>query len=530
MTVSTQLPKRIHDGNDAATVFSFSPIVMNKATEIVVTHTTSAGAETTLSEGTGASAYSVQVTSYPGTGTITYPEDEVVPLPTGETLTIKRVTVLEQQTDLHNQGGYFSETHEDQFDKFVMIDLQQQEELDRSFRFPVSYDGGIPPITNAPVASGILRINAAKTAMEWGSFVTAGALVAYDTVPEDIDLTAGSAGVLADYARGDHVHLLPTVTIAKGGTGHTSGAPAVNADGGITLTDTDAGAGVGPDLNLFRDTASAADGDDIGRVRFSGRNDAGGSIFGYARVQSRIRTAADGAEDGTLDFVVTRAGNPGTKMVLEDGMVVGAPTGGDKGVGTVNAENGLYDNGALVVPGSKVWLHTETVGSSVATVDIEAGDFDWTAYDIYEFEFIGITVVTDDVDMYLRVYDTTLAAWQSGASDYKYAVGGKTSSIFSGTTNNSAAQVVLNFESGAGESIGNGATEHFQGSLKMFAPADGRVSFTWNCGHDDAANDSNISMGRGQYKDSNAVSGLRLLAQSGNIDGGKIVVYGIKTS
>jgi hypothetical protein len=174
--------------------------------------------------------------------------------------------VIEQETDLHNQGGYFSETHETQFDKFIMTDLQQEEEIVRSFKFPVSYNGSILPVTNAPVASGILRINAAETAMEWGAFVTAGSLVAYTSSPEGVSLTAADAGSAVEYSRGDHAHLLPTVTIAKGGTGSTTASTARTALGLGTAAVVDTGVTNG-DVPLMDTTGyPAADGSQITNI------------------------------------------------------------------------------------------------------------------------------------------------------------------------------------------------------------------------------------------------------------------------
>ena len=140
MTVETQTMKVTANGNDVATTFSFSPIVIFESTDIVVTKTTSAGVESTLSEGATSTTYSVTVSSYPGTGSITYPASGGTPLATGETITIKRVLTLEQTLDLENQGGYFADLQETAFDKLVMIDLQQQEELNRSLKLPISAD------------------------------------------------------------------------------------------------------------------------------------------------------------------------------------------------------------------------------------------------------------------------------------------------------------------------------------------------------------------------------------------------------
>lgn len=224
MTVENQTKKVTAPGNDSATTFSFSPMVIFSSDQLEVTYVDSLGNETLLTEGTGASNYSVSVTSYPGTGSIVYPADLSTPLATGDSLVIKRVLTLEQLLDLNNQGGYFPDLQEYQFDKLVMIDLQQQEEIDRSFRFPVSVSG-IGTETALPAALKYLRINSAADGMEWAE-LSGGLVAAYDITPETVSFSAGSQGVSSDYARGDHVHLLPTVSVAKGGTGATDAATA----------------------------------------------------------------------------------------------------------------------------------------------------------------------------------------------------------------------------------------------------------------------------------------------------------------
>jgi hypothetical protein len=73
LTVETQVSKIQHNGNGVATVFSFSPIVIFTSSDIQVIKTDANDAETILVEGSGSSNYSVSVTSFPGTGSITYP-------------------------------------------------------------------------------------------------------------------------------------------------------------------------------------------------------------------------------------------------------------------------------------------------------------------------------------------------------------------------------------------------------------------------------------------------------------------------
>lgn len=62
-------------------------------------------------------------------------------LTTGWSLTIRRVVPITQLVDLRNQGAFFAETHEDQFDKLVMTDQQQQDEIDRSIKLPETIAG-----------------------------------------------------------------------------------------------------------------------------------------------------------------------------------------------------------------------------------------------------------------------------------------------------------------------------------------------------------------------------------------------------
>ena len=81
----------------------------------------------------------------------------------------------------------------------------------------------------------------------------------------------------------------------------------------LTLTSTDADAGVGPRLDFFRNSANPADFDMIGVTRFLGENDAGETIA-YAAINARIEDMTDGQEDGRLDLRAMIAGTEGTFM------------------------------------------------------------------------------------------------------------------------------------------------------------------------------------------------------------------------
>ncbi|MDA0798706.1 MAG: hypothetical protein O2884_08560 [Chloroflexi bacterium] len=211
MTVSSSTAKVTRNGNDVATSFSFSPIVIFESTDLVVTKVSSAGVETVLSEGTSSTTYSVTVAAYPGTGTITYPASGGTPLATGESIIIQRVMPLEQETEFNNQGGYLPENTENQFDKLVMIDIQQQEELDRTLKGPVGFAGTFGEL-NTPVASRYVRRNSANDGYEHVALTVADGL-ASDIAPENVSLTAAVVGVSTSYSREDHVHFYAGETL-----------------------------------------------------------------------------------------------------------------------------------------------------------------------------------------------------------------------------------------------------------------------------------------------------------------------------
>ena len=156
MTVTSQTTKVTATGNGSARSFSFSPLVIFQSTDIAVTTTvTATGVETVISEGATSTTYSVDITTYPATGSISYPATGGTLLPSTQTITIKRTLTLEQQTDLNNQGAYSATVQEQQFDKLLMIDLQQQELHDRTLTIPISNTA----ITSTEI-SGLLPANA----------------------------------------------------------------------------------------------------------------------------------------------------------------------------------------------------------------------------------------------------------------------------------------------------------------------------------------------------------------------------------
>ena len=97
----------------------------------------------------------------------------------------------------------------------------------------------------------------------------------------------------------------------------------------LTLKSTDADSSLGPILDLVRDSASPADGDAIGQVKFTADNDAGEATT-YSNSFVTLRDASDGAEDGQVIHYVTVGGSSA------DHLRMGAGSAGGQAEFTVN--------------------------------------------------------------------------------------------------------------------------------------------------------------------------------------------------
>lgn len=63
-----------------------------------------------------------------------------------------------------------------------------------------------------------------------------------------------------------------------------------------------------PVITLKRNSASPADADYLGQLKFKGENDADQEVV-YAKVTAKIQDASDGSEDGLLEFTNKKAGS-----------------------------------------------------------------------------------------------------------------------------------------------------------------------------------------------------------------------------
>ena len=70
----------------------------------------------------------------------------------------------------------------------------------------------------------------------------------------------------------------------------------------------DDGSSAAPEFILNRHSASPADADYLGNIKFQGKQDGGGTV-NYAKISGKILDASNGTEDGILEFMIRKNGS-----------------------------------------------------------------------------------------------------------------------------------------------------------------------------------------------------------------------------
>lgn len=156
-----------------------------------------------------------------------------------------------------------------------------------------------------------------------------------DTVASDTRTTLGlgTSAVIDTGTIGTKVPLLD-------GNNTWSGA---NLYVNLELFSPDSSASAGPFFPMVRDSASPANGDILARATWIGNNNFSGQV-NYATVFGSIVDVLSASATGSLTFKTMQSNVDTVCLTLQNGILIGAATGGDKGVGTVNATT-LYEAG-----------------------------------------------------------------------------------------------------------------------------------------------------------------------------------------
>ncbi len=167
-------------------------------------------------------------------------------------------------------------------------------------------DNGV--VTSAKIEDGTI-VNAdisGSAAIEGSKLQAAGLVNAGSMSAANFNKLAGiEANATADMTATEVLSLISGQNIILGeiaSTGNSSFA------GNITISSSDGGSAAAPELELNRNSASPADADYLGQIKFTGESDDDSKEV-YAKITGKIGDASSGTEDGILEFAFRKAGS-----------------------------------------------------------------------------------------------------------------------------------------------------------------------------------------------------------------------------
>jgi hypothetical protein len=146
MTVASAVSRVDYVGNGATSVYPYTFKIFASSDLRVTRQVIATGVETLLVLTTD---YSVSGVGAESGGNVTLVAGN---LPSTQKITIRRVRPLTQGTDIRNQGDFLPETHEDEFDRGVMLDQQLQDQIGRCLKLQET-EVGADALTKIPIAS-----------------------------------------------------------------------------------------------------------------------------------------------------------------------------------------------------------------------------------------------------------------------------------------------------------------------------------------------------------------------------------------
>jgi len=154
--------------------------------------------------------------------------------------------------------------------------------------------------TKAPLASPTFTGTTTIPTADINAGTIDGTTVGASTASTGAFTTLSASGVLTTTA----------ATLFNGGFASNAASTISTADNldTLSLISTDADANSGPNLRLYRNSASPANGDNIGQLDWEGRNDNSQDVV-YASLLCRVRDNTDGTEDGGIQLDIMKDGS-----------------------------------------------------------------------------------------------------------------------------------------------------------------------------------------------------------------------------
>jgi hypothetical protein len=177
---------------------------------------------------------------------------------------------------------------------------------------------------------------------------------------------------------------------------------------------------------------------------------------------------------------------------------------------------------------SMVLIESQSASNS-ATLDFTTGLDD--TYDAYVMVISTLIPATDDVGLWVRVGTGAGPTWQSGASDYEWQRQRIAASVASISGDSTASEIVVITDSGSGAGVGTASGENASGTLHFNNPdASTYCVFSFEGAYVNAGGNFTKATAGGMHNTVGAVTGVRIMFSSGNIESGRVSLYGLKKS
>ena len=234
--------------------------------------------------------------------------------------------------------------------------------------------GTTNPQRTLTVDGGTLNVSTLFLSSDAGSYIS---FMDNSTTDDTQALIGAKGNDLSLYAGGElGIHIKENANVGIGTTNPTSPLHVKTSGTGGTLVieSDDDGSAYAPDFLLFRNSESPAVDDNLGEIKFRGRNDDDPqSSIDYAMIRSRIKDPANNSEKGELTFWTRGGASLKQRMVLD--------SSGNVGIGTTSPVKPLevqYNSGAIYssgVSGNALRLRNikEDTTSSHCGIDLFAG-------------------------------------------------------------------------------------------------------------------------------------------------------------
>ena len=239
-----------------------------------------------------------------------------------------------------------------------------------------------------------------------------------------------------------------------------TGTGNIDTTGDITITSTDTGSSAGPIINLVRDSASPADADYLGQIKFKGDDDGGASTV-YAKITGKIDDASAGTEDGLIEFAVQKAGsnNIAARLKSSNFQLL-------NGTGLEVAGNATI-TGDLTVSGTTTTVNSNTVNIGDSIITLNSDETGTPSQDG------GIEIERGTATNKTLVWDETNDKWTVGSETF-------VAGTFEGALTGNVTGNLTGNVTGTVSSIANHDTDSLsEGSTNLYftnARADARIA------------------------------------------------------